>query len=114
MEHHRKRQVRIITDTDVYSIVSNIPKGKVATYGQIAAMLGNPRAARRIGWAMSRAHGQALPCHRVVRRDGSLAPWYVFGAQQVQRDELESEGIAFLDDGRIDMRRHMWDGKNQS
>lgn len=93
----------------VYEIVMKIPVGKVATYGQIAEMLGDLSIAREVGYAMSRAPvSHSLPCHRVVNRTGTLAPEYVFGGQEKQRAMLEGEGIAFLSDGRIDMSRHLW------
>jgi len=49
-----------------------------------------------------------LPCHRVVNKSGSLAPDYAFGSKDVQRELLKSEGITFLEDGRIDMKKHLW------
>ncbi len=94
---------------DVYEIVARIPAGKVASYGQIAAMLGNPLAARTVGWAMASAPaGLNLPCHRVVNKVGRLSPDSVFGGYEVQRAELEAEGVVFRKDGRIDMKKSMW------
>lgn len=73
----------------VYEIVALIPKGKVATYGGIAGMIGSPRGARIVGWAMRSApKGLKLPCHRVVKKTGELSPSYVFG------DSGNSEGNA--------------------
>jgi len=93
----------------VYNMVARIPRGKVATYGQIAALCGNPLAARAVGWAMRNAPGfLGLPCHRVVSRDGSLAPHYAFGGEHIQRGMLMEEGIIFTEDGRIDMKRCLW------
>lgn len=93
----------------VYQIVARIPEGKVATYGQIAAMLGNPRGARTVGWAMQAAPAHLnLPCHRVVNKSGTLAPAYAFGGNENQRAMLLAEGITFGADGRIDMRKHFW------
>ncbi len=95
---------------EVYKLVGRIPVGRVATYGQIAALLGNPRGARTVGWAMRAAPREMnLPCHRVVRSDGRLAPGHAFGGEEIQRSVLESEGITFLADGRIDIARHQWD-----
>lgn len=94
----------------VYEIVARIPEGKVATYGQIAAMLGNPRGARTIGWAMQSAP-EGLPCHRVVNKSGRLAPAYVFGSSERQRAVLEMEGVTFKEDGCIDMKKHLWEGE---
>jgi len=94
---------------EVYHIVARIPEGKVATYGQIAAMLGDPRQARTVAWALASApRGRNLPCHRVVNRSGRLAPEHVFGGYEVQRAELEAEGVVFRKDGRIDLRKCLW------
>lgn len=96
----------------VYELTAKIPCGFVASYGQIAAMTGAPRNARTVGYAMNGVPaGTTLPCHRVVYKDGSLAPEYAFGGSAVQRELLEREGVTFLADGRIDMERHTWNGK---
>lgn len=93
----------------VYEAVARIPCGKVATYGQIAALVGDPLAGREVGHIMSCApSGRNLPCHRVVNRTGVLAPDYAFGGQEKQRALLEAEGVTFLADGRIDMALHLW------
>jgi methylated-DNA-protein-cysteine methyltransferase-like protein len=98
-----------ISFNKVYEIVAKIPSGKVATYGQIAAMLGNPRSARIVGWAMKAAPPELhLPCHRVVNKAGSLSPYYVFGDIIVQKTLLEKEGITFNVDGKINMKEHLW------
>lgn len=95
----------------VYKIAAKIPAGKVATYGQIASILGNSQNARVVGWAMKAAHEELhLPCHRVVNKTGILSPSYVFGDTIVQRTMLEREGITFKQDGRIDVKKHLWDG----
>lgn len=97
------------TFVKIYDVVAQIPLGKVATYGQIAAMVGMPRGARVVGWAMKAApENMKLPCHRVVRKSGELAPEYAFGGQDLQRDLLEQEGINFLINGSIDMEKHVW------
>jgi len=94
----------------VYRAVAKIPEGKVATYGLIAGLAGSPRASRQVGWAMHGSpRGLRLPCHRVVNRTGALAPEGVFGGRDVQRAMLEAEGVTFLGDGRIDMRKHLWE-----
>lgn len=93
----------------VYEAVARIPRGKVATYGQIAAQVGDTLAGREVGHIMSGApSGRNLPCHRVVNRTGALAPDYAFGGQEKQRALLEAEGVTFLADGRIDMTLHLW------
>lgn len=95
----------------VYEIVERIPEGKVATYGGIGKMLGHPRSAKIVGWAMRSApEGLKLPCHRVVRATGELSPGYVFGDTEIQRAMLAAEGITFRADGTIDMEKHIWMG----
>ncbi|MBR9648632.1 MGMT family protein [Clostridium tyrobutyricum] len=91
----------------VYNIVSKIPKGKIATYGQIAFMLGEPRSARVVGWALRKVPDDMnIPCHRVVNKSGEL-----FGSSDIQRYLLKSEGIVFKKDGRINIEKYLWDGK---
>ncbi len=94
-----------------YDLVRQIPEGRVASYGQVARMLGEPRKARFVGFAMRNSPGMAagVPCHRVVFKDGSLAPGYTFGGEGAQRKMLEDEGIVFLDDGRVDMGKSGWE-----
>ena len=93
----------------VYDIVAQIPTGCVMSYGQIAQILGHPRAARAVGFAMNGAPPERnLPCHRVVNRHGTMAPGYLFGGQENQRLLLDQEGVTFLADGRIDMKKHLW------
>ena len=96
----------------VYQIVRQIPKGKVATYGQIAMLAGSPRASRIVGAAMFRAPA-GLPCHRVLYRDGTLCCDQAFGGKEIQRQMLEAEGITFLPDGRVDLKEHLWNGGNE-
>ena len=93
----------------VYELVSRIPAGKLATYGQLAALCGSPRASRIVGAAMLHAP-EGLPCHRVIYRDGALCCQQAFGGKEIQRQMLEAEGIKFLPDGRADLRAHLWDG----
>ena len=95
----------------VYELVRQIPEGRVASYGQIARMLGEPRRARFVGFAMHASPGMAggVPCHRVVFKDGRLAPGFAFGGPDVQRSMLEAEGVGFLGDGRVDMGRFSWE-----
>lgn len=89
----------------VYDVVKGIPRGSVMSYGRVAALAGNPRAARGVGYALSHVDGEGLPCHRVVFADGSLARDAVFGGEGVQRRLLEAEGVPFLPDGRVDMEK---------
>ncbi len=80
----------------VYKIVSKIPKGKVATYGQIAALAGNPKAARAVGLLMKKnPNAPIVPCHRVVASDGSLTGYSGKGGIKTKKQMLLSEGIVF-------------------
>ena len=91
----------------IYEVVKNIPKGKVATYGQVALLAGNPRWARVVGYALHvNPEPGIIPCHRVVNREGRVAPGFAFGGEGVQRQLLKSEGIVFEQDGRIDLEKY--------
>ena len=90
----------------VYGIVEQIPYGKVVSYGQIACMLGRPRAAREVGWAM-RCCPDGLPWQRVVTKDGTIAGG---ACANMRRAILEAEGVEFLPDGRVDMDLCGWLG----
>ena len=90
----------------IYEVVKNIPKGKVATYGQVALLAGNPRWARVVGYALHiNPEPGVIPCHRVVNREGKVAPGFAFGGEGVQRKLLEAEGVVFEADGRIDLKK---------
>ena len=86
----------------VYAVVKMIPKGKVATYGQIAALLGRPRGGREVGWALSGCDDPRVPCHRVVDRNGRLAPHF-----REQRARLRKERAAFKASG-VDLENSAW------
>lgn len=93
----------------IYETVKQIPKGRVASYGQVAMLAGNPRGARGVGFALHRnPEPGVIPCHRVVFKDGSICTGYAFGGPEVQRRMLEEEGVPFLPDGRVDMARARW------
>jgi methylated-DNA-protein-cysteine methyltransferase-like protein len=94
-----------------YEVVRQVPEGRVASYGQVARMLGEPRKARFVGFALHASPGMAggVPCHRVVFKDGSLAPGFAFGGPDEQRRLLEGEGVSFLPNGRVDMDRCAWE-----
>lgn len=96
----------------VYEIVQHIPKGKVATYGMIACIIGNVRLSRAVGYALhANPDNTKTPCHRVVFKDGSLAKGFAFGGEDVQRQKLKEEGVAFKNDGKVDMEKHLWNLK---
>lgn len=96
----------------VYDIVEAIPEGKVASYGQIARALGRPQNSRAVGYAMKiSSNSRKLPCHRVVASSGKLAPSYIFGDKQHQRNMLLDEGVEFSGDGfQVNMKKCRWDG----
>lgn len=97
----------------VYAVVRRIPRGRVATYGQIALLCGSPRAARAVGWALHQnPQPIVIPCHRVVNREGRLAPQFAFGGEEMQRELLESEGVPFRSDGFVELALAQWDGNS--
>ena len=97
----------------IYEVVKSIPKGKVATYGQVALLAGNPRWARVVGYALHvNPDPGTIPCHRVVNREGKVAPGFAFGGEDVQRKLLESEGIVFEPNGRINLEKYSITMKN--
>ena len=90
----------------IYEVVRSIPKGRVMTYGQVAARAGNPGLARVVGNALHvNPEPGVIPCHRAVNRKGETSGSFAFGGPGVQRRLLEAEGVAFLPDGRVDMAR---------
>lgn len=97
-------QARIFRD-DVMNIVSQIPRGRVTTYGIIAALAGWPSHARMVGRTLRYTPGaEQLPCHRVVNIEGRTAPGW-----SQQRVLLEREGVTFKANGHVDMKRHLWE-----
>ena len=96
---------------EVYDMVRQIPEGRVASYGQIARLVGAPRKARFVGFAMHASPGMAggVPCHRVVFKDGSLAPGFAFGGPGMQKEMLLDEGISFRDETHVDMEACSWE-----
>ena len=93
----------------IYDVVRRIPKGRVATYGQVALLAGNPRWARVVGYALHNNPAPGvIPCHRVVSREGRVAEAFVFGGGRAQRELLEKEGIVFEEDGRIDLNKYRY------
>jgi methylated-DNA-protein-cysteine methyltransferase-like protein len=95
----------------VYQIARLIPPGKVATYGQIARLLGNPRAARTVGWALhSMPQGSDVPWQRVISARGTVSLGARGSGGAIQRALLESEGVVFDEHGRVDMKAHAWEG----
>ncbi|GHU99672.1 hypothetical protein FACS1894211_05490 [Clostridia bacterium] len=84
-----------------------IPAGRVANYGLIARIAGNPRMARQVGWALHvNPDPTAIPCHRVVTVDGRCSRAFAFGGENTQREFLLKEGVGFTEDGRVDMKKY--------
>lgn len=99
----------------IYEIVKRIPKGKVATYGQVALLAGNPRWSRVVGYALHvNPNPGSIPCHRVVNRFGEVSRAFVFGGENMQRILLTEEGVAFLADGKIDLKLYLWKNEELS
>jgi methylated-DNA-protein-cysteine methyltransferase related protein len=97
----------------VYAVVRQIPPGKVASYGQVAALLGHPRAARTVGWALAalREHEeQDVPWQRVINAQGRISIRNMEHAPEEQQLLLEAEGVEFSDRGLIDWKRYGWEG----
>ena len=93
----------------IYQVVRQIPKGKVATYGQVARLAGNPRWSRVVGYALhSSSREKNLPCHRVVDRHGHTSPAFGYGGEDIQQKLLEAEGVGFVEKGRVDLERYLW------
>ncbi|MGN0803933.1 MAG: MGMT family protein [Candidatus Coproplasma sp.] len=90
----------------VYNIVEAVPKGKVITYGEIARLIGAPRCARQVGWALhNNPKPIEIPCHRVVFADGSLSKGFAFGGILAQKALLESEGVEVSKDYKVDLKK---------
>lgn len=91
----------------IYEVVKTIPRGSVATYGQVAMLAGNPRWARVVGYALHvNPKPGEIPCHRVVNREGKTSVAFAFGGEDMQRQLLEDEGIVFESDGTIDLDKY--------
>ncbi|HYE53760.1 MAG TPA: MGMT family protein [Chitinophagaceae bacterium] len=95
----------------VYDVVRQIPKGKVTSYGAVAAVLGTKLSARMVGWAMNGA-GRVkpkVPAHRVVNRNGMLTGKHHFDPPSKMQELLEKEGIKVRNDMIVDFKKHFWD-----
>jgi len=92
----------------VYQLVKLIPYGRVMTYGQVATLLGHPRAAQQVGWVLHWADYDQVPYQRVVNRFGSLADGYTRGGREAHRVDLELEGIQVRDDMTINLDQYLW------
>jgi len=94
----------------VLEIVGRIPEGRVTSYGAVAAMAGQPRAARGVGWILNRLDTDTeLPWWRVVNRDGGISTYKLpSGTGPLQRARLEAEGVTFDGQGRVGDERLWW------
>ena len=99
----------LVTDSPtkrIYEAVKKIPKGRVATYGQVAEMAGNPRMSRAVGNALHKnPDPDHIPCYRVVNSKGELAGAFAFGGEEVQRKLLEADGIEVVN-GKVDLKKY--------
>jgi len=94
----------------VYEVAKQIPRGKVATYGQVARLAGNARMSRQVGWALHVNPEEGnIPCHRVLNRFGEVCKGFAFGGEDAQRMLLEAEGIEFDSNGRVDLDLYGWE-----
>lgn len=92
----------------IYDVVRKIPRGKVATYGQVALLAGNPRWARVVGYALHvNPDPDGIPCYRVVNREGRVSPAFAFGGENMQILLLEGDGIK-VRDGCVDLAVCQW------
>lgn len=93
----------------IYDVVKQIPEGTVASYGQVAALAGNRRWARVVGYALHvNPDPEHIPCHRVVTKEGRVSPAFAFGGENRQIELLQAEGVAFEGD-HVMMEQYQWD-----
>jgi methylated-DNA-protein-cysteine methyltransferase-like protein len=93
----------------VYALVRQVPPGKVVTYGQVAALLGSPRAARAVGYALRYVPaGNDVPWHRVLNYRGGISPRYPAESPIIQRLLLEAEGVSFDAQDCVDLSYYRW------
>lgn len=94
--------------TAAWAIARTIPPGRVMTYGQIATLLGTPRAARAVGYAMFFCKDDSIPWQRVINAKGEISLGGHVDRPLLQRELLEAEGVTFDAAGRIDLKTHLW------
>jgi len=92
----------------IYEQVKLIPKGKVATYGQIARLAGNPHWSQIVGYALHvNPDPENIPCYRVVNRFGKVSSAFAFGGENIQIEMLKADGIEVID-GVVDLEKYLW------
>lgn len=95
----------------IYDVVKRIPYGKVATYGQVATLAGNPRWSQIVGYALhANPDPSTIKCHRVVNRFGNVSESFAFGGGHSQSLLLEQEGVK-VNNGKVDLSVYGWKGK---
>lgn len=97
--------------TLIFETVKKIPPGYVATYGVVADILHSTNLkinGHIVGWILHKNRDNTVPCHRVVDRNGRLAPNFAFDGAKEQKRRLEVEGVGFIDDMHVDLEKHLW------
>ena len=103
MENHEN------TFSRIDEVVWQIPKGRVASYGQVAALSGNRRWSRVVGFALHvNPDPDGIPCYRVVTKDGRVSEAFAFGGGNRQVELLKADGVEFVD-GHVDMKKYQWE-----
>ena len=94
----------------IYDVVKRIPKGKVATYGMVASLAGNPRWSRVVGYALHvNPDPENIPCYRVVNRFGEVSKAFAFGGENIQIELLKKDGVKFINN-KVDLSEFLWNG----
>ena len=96
---------------DVYDVVRQVPKGRVTSYGAVAAYLGSKLSARMVGWAMNAAHTAKpkVPAQRVVNRNGMLTGKHHFSTPTEMEELLKKDGVPVKNETVVDFKKHFWD-----
>jgi methylated-DNA-protein-cysteine methyltransferase-like protein len=92
----------------VHEVVRRVPAGAVTTYGDVATVLGSPRVARHVGWALAALRDDDVPWHRVINAKGEISHRGDLVRATLQRARLEAEGVVFDRAGKVDLRRFRW------
>lgn len=107
-QHYKKTSSSDDIFRRVYAVTCQIPFGKVSTYGHIAQAIRTKGAARMVGFALNAVRDRdAIPCHRVVNRNGELSGKLHFATPTLMRELLEAEGVEFINEA-VNMKKHLW------
>jgi methylated-DNA-protein-cysteine methyltransferase-like protein len=101
----------ILLMAQIFALVRACPVGRVTTYGWLAKAVGYPRGARMVGWILNEAY-TGIPAQRVINSKGELSGSWAFGTPDQMRLLLESEGIIFTPDGKVELKRYGWEPTN--